>query len=832
MLDQIHWCGVICWRPLWEDVLAAAVLFILMFPVIKVNALKCPEVDPIPIPHEWYQLGDLLIGEMTSQILYSFSEHSFHEHPSQELYGLSEVLTKFYQHVLSLAFAVKEINENPQILSNVTLGFHIHDNYYHPMMTYRTTLDLLFKSQQFVPNYKCDTMKNVMAIIGGLTSETSSYMADIVGLYKIPQTMETLLSQHGICSASIQRIQYLTQWDKMYEMIGKAMIIYNGIADEEINTFIVCGDSLTIVWLTTIIFILDPGVGQSSLGKVWLMTAQIDYVLTGVQRKWDRQFFDGAILFTIHSTEIPGFKEFLKSIKPPWIQEDGFFPLFWEQVFDCLLPSPHSTPEDNDICTGEEKLEDIPGSMFEVHLSGHSYSIYNAVYVLAQALYTLFLLGSNHRHLRRHKLLDYEDTQPWQLHQFLKGMKFNNSLGDIITFYDQKNMEGGFDIVNIVTFPNSTFQRRQIGKVDPDALKGQELIINEDMIAWHRSFNQVLPISVCNEHCQPGYQKRKNEGKKFCCYDCVPCPEGKISNTIDMVACVQCPEDQYANQERNGCLLKRTNFLSYEEPLGYSLACLAAVFSLITIWVLGTFIKYKDSPIVKANNRNLTYTLLISLLFCFLCSLLFLGQPGRVTCLLRQSAFVLIFSLSISCVLAKTILVSLAFKATRPGSRMRTWVGKRLAVSIVLFCSLLQASICIVWLSTSPPFPELDMHSTTEEMVLQCNEGSVVMFYCVLSYMALLSFASFIVAFQARKLPNSFNEAKFITFSMLAFCSVWVSFVPTYLSTRGKAMVAVEIFSISTSSAVLLGCIFFPKCYIIVFRPDLNNKEQLIKRHS
>ncbi|XP_058036733.1 vomeronasal type-2 receptor 26-like [Ahaetulla prasina] len=830
---------------------------------------------------------------MVSLIHYHFNEVSFQKHPSQDFFAIEEVLTKFYQHVLSLSFAVKEVNENPQILSNVTLGFHIHDNYYHPMMTYRTTLDLLFKSQQFVPNYKCDTMKNFMAIIGGLTSETSSYMADIVGSYKIPQltygsfaprnsddnsemsssysivpnessqyigiirllqhfgwtwigilttdnmngerflqTIETLLSQHGICSASIQRIPYLTQWDKMYEMIGKATIIYDGINDEKINAFIVCGDALTIAWVTTIIFMLDPGVGQSSLGKVWIMTAQIDYVLTGVQRKWDRQFFDGALFFTIPSKQIPGFKVFLKLIKPPWIQEDGFFPLFWGQAFDCSLPSPRSTLVDNDICTGEEKLEDIPGSLFEMQLTGHSYSIYNAVYVLAQALHALLLLRSNHRRLRRHTLLEYEDTQPWQLHQILKGMKFNNSLGDVMTFYDQKKMEGGFDIINIVAFPNSSFQRCKIGKVDPDALKGQELVINEDMIVWHRSFNQVLPISVCNEHCQPGHQKRKNEGKKFCCYDCIPCPEGKISNTFDMIACVPCSEDHYANQERNGCLLKRINFLSYEEPLGYSLACLAAVFSLITTWVLGTFIKHKDSPIVKANNRDLTYTLIISLLLCFLCSLLFLGQPGKVTCLLRQSAFGLTFSLSISCVLAKTILVSLAFKATKPGSRMRTWVGKRLAVSIVLLCTLFQASICIVWLSTSPPFPELDVHSFTDEMVVQCNEGSVFMFYCVLSYMALLSFASFIVAFQARNLPDSFNEAKFITFSMLAFCSVWVSFVPTYLSTRGKAMVAVEIFSILCSSAALLGCIFFPKCYIIVLRPDLNNKEQLIKRHS
>ncbi|KAM6451847.1 vomeronasal type-2 receptor 26-like [Liasis olivaceus] len=665
-------------------------------------------------------------------------------------------------------------------------------------MTYRTTLDLLFKSQSFVPNYKCDTRKNLISIIGGLSSETSSYVADLIQFYKIPQvtygsfaphdihsaeilfyysmvpnessqyigiirllqhfgwrwvgllaidnrhgerflqTMEPLLAQHGICSACTERIPYLTYWDKIFAMLQKGENIFNHITDEKINSFIICGESLTIAWVTTIIFWLSPGAEQSSLGKVWIMTAQIDYLLTGMQKSWDRQFFDGAIFFTIPSKEIPGFKEFLKLIKPPWIQEDGFFPLFWEQVFDCSLQSPPVTLLDKDTCTGEERLEDIPGTLFEMHLTGHSYSIYNAVYVLAQALHVLSFLRSNHRRLVRHKLSEDEDIQPWK--------------------------------------------RLKVGKIDPDALKGKELVINEDMIVWHRSFNQ-------------------------------------------------CPEDQYSKHDKDGCIVKTISFLSYEEPLGLSLATVATLFFLTTTWVLGTFIKHKDSPIVKANNRDVTYTLLISLLFCFLCPFLFLGQPGRVTCLLRQSAFGLTFSISISCVLAKTILVSLAFMATKPGSRMRTWVGKRLAISIVLFCSLFQASICMVWLSTSPPFPELDMYSITEEMILQCSEGSVLMFYCVLSYMALLAFASFIVAFQARKLPDSFNEAKFITFSMLAFCSVWISFVPTYLSTKGKVMVAVEIFSILCSSAGLLGCIFFPKCYIIVLRPDLNNKEQLIRRH-
>lgn len=59
----------------------------------------------------------------------------------------------------------------------------------------------------------------------------------------------------------------------------------------------------------------------------------------------------------------------------------------------------------------------------------------------------------------------------------------------MISFNDEGEFRGGFDIMNLVTFPNNSFQRVKVGKVDANEEK--EFIINEDIIVWHKRFNQV-----------------------------------------------------------------------------------------------------------------------------------------------------------------------------------------------------------------------------------------------------------------------------------------------------------------------------------------------------
>ncbi|XP_043935130.1 vomeronasal type-2 receptor 26-like [Protopterus annectens] len=335
------------------------------------------------------------------------------------------------------------------------------------------------------------------------------------------------------------------------------------------------------------------------------------------------------------------------------------------------------------------------------------------------------------------------------------------------------------------------------------------------------------PRSVCSESCIPGYRKAVLPGHPSCCFECLPCPEGEIANETDMNICLKCQDEQWPNLQRDTCIPRMTEYLSYDEPLGTILASICSLLSVTTVSVLFIFIKYRNTPIVKANNRNLSYILLMSLIMCFLCAALFIGLPKKVTCFLRQAVFGMIFTICISTVLAKTVTVVIAFKATKPDSTLRKWISPRVMGTIAPLCTFVQAIICIVWLTADPPFLRQDIKSKPGTIIIECAEDSPV-FYCMMGYLGCLAVMSFIVAFLARKLPDAFNDAKFITFSMLVFVCVWMSFVPAYLSTKGKYLVAVEVFAILASAGGILACIFSPKCYIIVMKPEMNTREQLI----
>ncbi|XP_069511360.1 extracellular calcium-sensing receptor-like [Ambystoma mexicanum] len=569
-------------------------------------------------------------------------------------------------------------------------------------------------------------------------------------------------------------------------------------------------------------------------GKVWLGSPA--FIITPdlfTKPTWES--LNGTMAIAFHDAAIPGFKEFVHSIHPSTSPGDIFIKPFWEKVFRCTWHNTNDSQAQGDereakSCTGTEEVSSLDPALFHLDSLRYAYNVYLAVYAFAHALHDLMGCQSQDKKVPQTSCLSIKKPQPRQVLHHLRKVHFVTSSGEEVFFDENGDPPAVYDFLNWRIFPDGSYRLVTIAKFDERAPPGQEITFNTEVFPWNASFSE-LPKSVCSVSCTPGFRKAPLQGQPGCCYDCVPCDNGEISNETDATACTKCREQDWPNERRDECKPRIVEFLSYEEPLGLALSSLSTILSLVTISILCIFVRHRDTPIVKANNRELSYLLLGSLLFCFLCSFMFIGRPKKWTCMFRQMAFGLIFSLSISCVLGKTIMVTVAFRATKPNSQLKKWVGSRTPTYLVLCCLMVQLVICTAWLATDPPFPG---YSTAGmKIIIQCYEGSVIMFYCMLGYLGFLAGASFIVAFLSRKLPDSFNEAKFITFSLLVFLSVWLSFIPAYLSTQGKYMVAVETFAILASSSGLLSCIFFPKMFIILLRPDMNSKGYLFgKMHK
>ncbi|XP_070790166.1 vomeronasal type-2 receptor 26-like [Pituophis catenifer annectens] len=798
--------------------------------------------------------------------------------PPQEAAGSPQLVQHKHRnlhiwYLLSFLIASREINRNPLILPNITLGYNVLDNHFNAEMNAEALLDLLSTGEANVPNYKCGRQENLLAVLEGTDSDLSRHIATMVSIYKIPQISYAFVSndlndktqfpffyrmlpKEGIQYTGIVKMIQYFRWTsvalvtpesdngEMFMKTLRPLLAQNGICavfSQSVSRFSTNQYTLTsdlyLKWKQVNVFLYYAEtmlqssyfygmelidnilqVSMTPLEKVWIVTAMGDLTFN----MWYQDFQRVHSIFTIS----------IQAKK--WIKDDAdqFFPSileFGNKAFPCSFEKHAVSIKGWLRCRENEKRESLKQKEMEASLSLESYYIYNSIWAVARALSAALVSIFKRRILKEDgKTMELKRMQPWQFHPFLQTSQFYNNSMDGVYLGKNGELAADFDIVNWLWFPNKSVARVKFGSYARQSSQEPIFVIDQHAALWPQRFNKNLPPSRCVESCQSGYFRESQEGKPICCYNCVPCAEGTFSSQEDADYCTKCPEDQHPNKERDKCLPKEITYLAFNDNLGTILTSLASSLTLITTLVLAIFIKYRETPIVKANNRNLSYILLAALLFSFLSAFLFIGRPKRANCLLRQTTFSIIFSVAVSSVLAKTITVVLAFLATKPGNRVRKWLGKSLTNSIVLSSSGVQVVICSIWLVASPPFPDSDMQSQPGKIVLQCNEGSLTMFYVALGYMGFLAAICFIVAFLARNLPGAFNEAKLITFSMLVFCSVWVSFVPTYLSTKGKYMVAVQIFSILASSAGLLICIFMPKCYIILIRPDLNAKEQLI----
>ncbi|XP_035381539.1 extracellular calcium-sensing receptor-like [Electrophorus electricus] len=827
----------------------------------------------------FYQDGDVILGGLfplhSSPVA---TERAFQSKPAAVEY--KDFSSRALRWMRTMTFAVAEINQRQDLLPKLSLGYHIHDSCDDIPVSVKRSLLLVNGQPEKERGASCADVRRQPSpvIVGDASSGVSMAVLRTLGSFQIPLVsyfascsclsnkkefpsfMRTMPSDEFQIKALAKLVHYF-QWswvgligvDLDYarfaiQLFLKESVRYNVcpayvhfypviLSKEALRELMnIIRDSTATVILnfsreSTLQTILQECRRQNITHLQWI--ASEAWATSNALWGDFSDLLQGTLGFAIRKGEIPSLYRYLTLLNTSNIQTSHFLSEFWEDTFNCRVNGSlnthiHRQEALNRVaCTGRESLDDVYTLYSDVSQLRVSYNVYKAVYLIAHALHDMSTCVPGQGPFHNGTCGSLKYLLPWQLLSYMKRANFT-TLGEDVSFDEHGDPIASYDLMSWQVASDGSLQLVKVGFYDASLKDETNLVINDSVIMWH-SGNKA-PVSVCSQSCLPGSRKARRKGEPICCFDCIPCAEGEISNETDSNDCLRCSREMWPNQARDQCLPKVLEYLSFWEPLGIVLWVVSTIGACLTVAVLCVFVMYRNTPVIQGNNMELSFMLLLFLCVCFLIGLTFIGKPTDWRCQIRYTAFGISFALCIACILAKTTVVLMAFRATLPGSDVMKWFGPAKQRFSVIFCSCIQALVCIIWLTIKPPFAANRTQFLSATIIVECDVGSEIGFWFVLGYIGLLACTCFLTAFLARKLPDNFNEAKFITFSMVIFFAVWITFIPVYVSTRGKYMVAVHVFAILASAFGLLLCIFTPKCYVVLLRPEKNIRKNMMKK--
>ncbi|XP_049731828.1 taste receptor type 1 member 1 isoform X2 [Elephas maximus indicus] len=391
---------------------------------------------------------------------------------------------------------------------------------------------------------------------------------------------------------------------------------------------------------------------------------------------------------------------------------------------------------------------------------------------------------------------------------------------DTLTFNDSGDSLSGYDIITWDwSGPKWTFRVVGSSRWPPVRLD-----INKTKIQWHRKNNQV-PKSVCNQDCSEGY-RRMVTGVHHCCFMCVSCEAGTFLNKSDLYRCQPCGKEEWAPERSQTCFPRTVVFLTWHTPISWVLLATNTLLLLLLVGTAGLFGLHLDTPVVKSAGGRLCFLMLGSLavgscsLYCFF------GEPTLPTCLLRLAPFALGFTVFLSCLTIRSFQLVFIFKfSAKVPTFYRAWVQNHGAGLFVVFSSIAQLLICLMWLAVWTPLPTREYQRFSQLVVLECTQANSQGFMLSFAYNGLLSLSAFVCSYLGKDLPENYNEAKCVTFSLLLNFVSWITFFTMASVYQGKYLPAINMLAVLSSLYGGFSGYFLPKCYVILCRPDLNSTE-------
>lgn len=238
------------------------------------------------------------------------------------------------------------------------------------------------------------------------------------------------------------------------------------------------------------------------------------------------------------------------------------------------------------------------------------------------------------------------------------------------------------------------------------------------------------------------------------------------------------------------------------------------------------FVQKANTPVVKSAGGWLCFVMLSALAGASASLYCYFGVPNKFTCLLRTSMYTISFNVCLACMAARSFQIVLIFKmASKAPGLYEAWKNHHGCSFFIGACTGLQGLIFLIHLCVSPPFPYKNYHMADQSITLECkNQDSVVP---ILGFICngLLGIFCFVISYMGKDLPNSYNEAKCTTFSLIIYFASLISYCTTISIYKGKYLSAIHVVSLLFPLFGIFGSYFVPKIYIILFRSELNTHE-------
>ncbi|XP_040282779.1 G-protein coupled receptor family C group 6 member A-like [Bufo bufo] len=780
-----------------------------------------------------------------------------------------------FLQLLAMAHAIDMVN-NSSLIPGIKLGYEIYDTCSEATLAVSAALRFLstYNSSVELLTFKCnysDYTPKVKAVIGDSYSEVSIAVARLLNTQLIPQISHSssaeilsdkfrfpafmrTIPNDSYQTRAMAKLIHFSGWNwigiiVMDDDYGRSALESFSIQADKINVCIAFKEIipahlsdgtvqvrieetidkiLSETRVNVIVAFLKPSlllklfikVMEKKIQRTWIASDSWS-IAKGVSSIPNIQNIGQVIGFTFKSGDTTSFQDYIKNLNQQKFEMNRLLDQYAVLMSDCptvkyndLYGCVTNYSKEAMFRTRTVKAKSLRVDFLSATIHpGFVYSTQLAVIAIGHAIQKLCL----YRNCKNPNAF-----APWELLQSLKTVNFTY-MGRTVNFDSRGDANSGYDVV--------------IWKVGPDGKINFTIFAeydNENDIFLFNSqdnkneFKHLKKIqSRCSDECKPGQMKKTSASQHTCCYECVACPENHYTRESDMDFCIQCNNKTHWSPVNSSvCLLKKIEFLRWDDGLAIILLIISFVGIFLIFTIAFLFAKNFNTPVVKASGGILCYVILISILLSFVSAVFFIGEPVDFKCKVRQTMFGISFTVVVACILLKSIKILLAFTFEPRVHSILKFLYR--PFTLVFFCTGIQMIICTTWLVFWSPYIK-ENFSLPRTIILECDEGSTVAFGIMLGYVAVLAFACFIFAFRGRKLPENYNEAKFITFGMLIYFIAWITFIPIYVTTFGIYLPAVEMIVILISSYGILSCTFLPKCYIILYKQDTNTKSAFLK---